>query len=63
FEQSFKPVVVPEGLRTEMEEDPVEVETNGSIATGERRRSMTNFWGKFKDGLINIFKEEEDHRL
>jgi cell division protein FtsA len=63
FEQSFKPVVVPEGLRTEMEEAPVEVETDGSIATGERRRSMTNFWGKFKDGLINIFKEEEDHRL
>lgn len=63
FEQSFRPVVVPEGLRTEMEEAPVEVETNGSIATAERRRGMTNFWGKFKDGLINIFKEEEDHRL
>ncbi|HYK55347.1 MAG TPA: cell division protein FtsA, partial [Flavisolibacter sp.] len=39
FEQSFKPVVVPEGLRTEMEEAPVEVEADGSIATGERRRS------------------------
>jgi cell division protein FtsA len=63
FEQSFKQLVVPDGLKTEMEEVPVEMETNGSIATGERRRSMTNFWGKFKDGLINIFKEEEDQHL
>jgi cell division protein FtsA len=63
FEQSFKQLVVPDALKTEMEEVSVEMETNGSIATGERRRSMTNFWGKFKDGLINIFKEEEDQHL
>jgi len=62
FEHSFKQVVVPDALKTE-EEIPVEIEANGSVATGERRRSMTNFWGKFKDGLINIFKEEEDQHL
>jgi cell division protein FtsA len=27
------------------------------------RKSMSNFWGKFKNSLIDIFKEEEDHQL
>ena len=62
FEQTFKQVAVPDVLKTE-EEIPVEVEGDGTEATGERRKSMTNFWGKFKDGLINIFKEEEDSRF
>ncbi|MGN6399174.1 MAG: cell division protein FtsA [Flavisolibacter sp.] len=62
FEQTFKPVTVPDALRTE-EEVPFEAEANGSVAIGERRKSMTNFWGKFKDGLINIFKEEEDQHF
>jgi cell division protein FtsA len=63
FESTFRKVEVPEGLRTAMEEVPVEVEANGSIATGERRKSMSNFWGKFKTSLIEIFKEEEDQHL
>ena len=63
FEQSYKQVVVPEAFKSEGESEQVEVDGDGTILTGERRRSMTNFWGKFKDGLINIFKEEEDHHL
>ncbi len=27
------------------------------------RRGMSGFWGKFKNSLIDIFKEEEDHKL
>ncbi len=63
FDQNFKVVAVPDTLRTEAEEVTEAVETGTKVATGERRRSMTNFWGKFKDGLINIFKEEEDHHF
>ena len=63
FEQSFKQVVVPEALKTEVEPEPVEIESDGSVSTEQRRRGMTNFWGKFKDGLINIFKEEEDSKF
>jgi cell division protein FtsA len=63
FEQSYKQVVVPEAFKSEGESEQVEVDSDGTILTGERRRSMTNFWGKFKDGLINIFKEEEDQHL
>jgi len=63
FEQTFKAVTVPDTLRTEQEEVPVEVESDGSMATTERRKGMSNFWGKFKTSLIEIFKEEEDHHL
>jgi cell division protein FtsA len=27
------------------------------------RRGMSNFWGKFKNSLIDMFREEEDHKL
>jgi cell division protein FtsA len=27
------------------------------------RKGMSSFWGKFKNGLIDIFKEEEDHQF
>ena len=26
----------------------------------KQRRGLNNFWGKFKDGIIDLFKEEED---
>jgi cell division protein FtsA len=27
------------------------------------RKGVKDFWGKFKDGIIDLFKEEEDHTL
>jgi cell division protein FtsA len=63
FESTFRKVEVPEGLKTALEEEPVEVETEGPVETAERRRGMSNFWGKFKTSLIEIFKEEEDQQL
>jgi hypothetical protein len=38
------------------EEEPV-LEMNGFDNT-RPRRGMSNFWGKFKNSLIDIFKEE-----
>jgi cell division protein FtsA len=29
----------------------------------KQRRGLSNFWGKFKDGIIDLFKEEEDKAL
>src|SRR3954468_17879975 len=63
FESTFRRVEVPAGLKTQMEEVPVEADANGSVVTTERRRGMSNFWGKFKTSLIEIFKEEEDQQL
>jgi cell division protein FtsA len=28
-----------------------------------RRKNLTGFWGKFKDRIIDLFKEEEDKTL
>jgi cell division protein FtsA len=62
FEYSYKKVVVPDALKTEHEEVTEEEEDPRMIRI-ERRRGMSNFWGKFKHSLIEIFKEEEDHQL
>jgi cell division protein FtsA len=29
----------------------------------KKRKSLTGFWGKFKDKIIDLFKEEEDKHL
>jgi cell division protein FtsA len=68
FARDFKQVVVPETLKVDTqakgvvpEEESVEV-MNG-IDNQKPRKAMSGFWGKFKNSLIDIFKEEEDHRL
>ena len=63
FETTFKKVDVPQGLKSLQEEVPVEVEVGAGVSTAERRKGMSNFWGKFKTSLIEIFKEEEDEHL
>ncbi|MFL5788051.1 MAG: cell division protein FtsA, partial [Flavisolibacter sp.] len=62
FENTFKRVEVPEGLKSIYSEEMELENENGSIAIAPRR-GMSNFWGKFKNSLIDIFKEEEDHQL
>jgi cell division protein FtsA len=29
----------------------------------KKRRNLTGFWSKFKDRIIDLFKEEEDKHL
>ncbi|GAC1417708.1 MAG: cell division protein FtsA [Flavisolibacter sp.] len=61
FEGTFRKVEIPQGLKSAYSEE-IAVDANGSISI-EPRRGMGNFWGKFKNSLIDIFKEEEDHHL
>lgn len=64
FEKEFKKVNVPEGLRKAMNEEPVEV--SGEMISDKemkKRKNLTGFWGKFKDRIIDLFKEEEDKHL
>jgi cell division protein FtsA len=64
FEHTFRKVEVPEGLKSVVEEEEEEQpEEITATATATRRKGMSNFWGKFKTSLIEMFKEEEDHRL
>jgi cell division protein FtsA len=61
FEIDFKVVEVPDSLKQAAEEamvDPVEV-----VAVDERHRNLKGFWDKFKDRLVDLFKEEEDRHL
>ena len=63
FEKEFKRVGVPDGLRrSETEAEEPELEEVGADAM-KQRKGLSNFWGKFKDGIIDLFKEEEDKHL
>jgi cell division protein FtsA len=65
FEQSFAKLEVPETLRKAdtVDEMIATVEIAEEEKMGKNRKSIKDFWGKFKDGIIDLFKEEEDHAL
>jgi cell division protein FtsA len=64
FEKNFRKVEVPEQL---VKEEPV-AETIAPQALEpkvkpEGRKSMTKFWDKFKNNLLELFKEEGDQEI
>jgi cell division protein FtsA len=66
FEQDFRRVEVPDNLRKAEPQPVVEDGTNEESLQRERvrnRKGVKDFWGKFKDGIIDLFKEEEDRTL
>ena len=46
-----------------MKESVVVSEETKQLQRIIHRRGIKDFWGKFKDGIIDLFKEEEDHAL
>lgn len=66
FEASFKKVEVPEQLMQNQAAAGV-METEEEVMVEpekiKNRKGMKEFWSKFKDGLIDLFKEEEDKAL
>ena len=66
FETAHIKVEVPETLKQlQTEETPETAEAEEAIVAEKmtNRKGMKDFWGKFKDGLIDLFKEEEDKHL
>ena len=64
FEKEYKKVEVPDGLKKSVEEEVYEeAEETVTEVRVRQRRGLSNFWGKFKDGIIDLFKEEEDKHL
>lgn len=72
FETDYRKVDVPSTLKqneTEMLDETGELEemvSNDEVEARKvtrQRKSLNNFWGKFKDGIIDLFKEEEDKKL
>src|SRR6187200_2521283 len=57
FEKDYKKVDVPDALKKaiEDEESAMEIEVV-SAEKVKQRRGLNNFWGKFKDGIIDLFK-------
>src|SRR6186713_1126560 len=62
FEMDFKIVEVPDSLKQGAEEVMVP-EESVSADKMTKRKNLTGFWDKFKDRLVDLFKEEEDHHL
>jgi len=63
FEKDFRRVPVPENLRKVEEVPVIEQEEEVIVERARNRKGLKDFWGKFKDGIIDLFKEEEDHHL
>ncbi|MEI9945894.1 MAG: cell division protein FtsA [Chitinophagaceae bacterium] len=65
FDKEYKKVEVPDGLKKIAGEEQIVVEEEEVITATKvkQRKGLSNFWGKFKDGIIDLFKEEEDKHL
>jgi cell division protein FtsA len=68
FETGHVKIEVPDTLKQSQsleEEEEVITEENAPVEAVKmnNRKSVKDFWGKFKDGLIDLFKEEEDKHL
>ncbi len=64
FEHTHVKVEVPHILRSSTEKGEMEMaEEDIQKVRVKNRKGIKDFWGKFKDGIIDLFKEEEDHAL
>ena len=63
FENRFKKVEVPESLKKEDVAEAVAVVTPEREFVDMKKRRGLNFWDKFKDGIIDLFKEEGDQEI
>jgi cell division protein FtsA len=58
-------VDVPTTLRKTATGEVVDATEPTTISEDQmrKRRNLTGFWSKFKDRIIDLFKEEEDRHL
>jgi len=60
FDMRFAKMEVPKQLQKQEGSEEVIVEEEVNTSQRKKRMGIGNFWGKFKDNLIDLFKEEED---
>src|SRR5580698_10585 len=65
FEKDYRKIEVPDNLRkAEPQHQEITPDEEQLQQVNVRnRKGVKDFWGKFKDGIIDLFKEEEDHTL
>ena len=54
---------VPENLKKTEDHAAVMDKETITLEKIRNRKSLKDFWSKFKDGIIDLFKEEEDQHL
>src|SRR5579875_1393402 len=67
FDTSFARIEIPQTLK---KEEPVGIKENIAVATApaavdvsRRKKGLNSFWDKFKDSIIDLFKEEGDMEI
>jgi cell division protein FtsA len=60
FEVEFKKVEVPESLKNHVPQPETIDVVKDEVVDMRKRKSLSGFWDKFKDGIIDLFKEEGD---
>ena len=62
FNEKYRKIEMPKKLKAEVEEPIVEQPKTEEPTTVDvtARKQKFAFWDKFKDNLIDLFKEEED---
>ena len=63
FMNKFRKVEVPESLKSSLHAAPVTEITKEELVKMKDRKSLNGFWDKFKNNLIELFKEEEDKKM
>src|SRR6202049_3112686 len=64
FEKTHVQVEIPTTLKSDpVKEEQMVTEEEKQVRRINNRKGIKDFWGKFKDGIIDLFKEEEDHAL
>ena len=56
---------MPDVLKNNGQDEVLVDDTAEAVSEKEmaKRKNLTGFWGKFKDRIIDLFKEEEDKHL
>ncbi len=64
FDSTMKRVEIPDMLKVEeVDDEPIPEPEMITPEKLKNRKGLRDFWGKFKDGIIDLFKEEEDQHL
>jgi len=63
FEEQFKKIEVPDSLKNQPVNETIDTVDDNGIVKVKQRKSLKTFMDGFKNGLIDLFKEEEDAKL
>jgi len=63
FEETFRKVEVPGSLQQQPVDEVLDVVDESKPGKIKQRKTLKGFMDGFKNGLIDLFKEEEDAKL